>query len=368
MKNKLQEKLNKRKQEGTLRSLSDFTKNIDFQSNNYLSLKFKLNKKVVICEQTSSRLIAGNSIKKEQIETELADFYVAESSLVYNSGYIANLGFFSSVPEKEDIVLYDQHIHASIRDGLRLGLAKSFGFEHNSLEDLEQKLKKYCLSADNLNERIIYVVTESLFSMHGDMAPLGKISQLCEKYGAYFIVDEAHACGVFGEQGRGLVHAFNLQEKVFARIVTFGKAYGKHGAIILGSKALRNYLINFSRPFIYTTAPSLTFFKEIQSAVFHKKLFKKQIKLQKNIAFFRDKLNLDSKSEVNSPIQIIKIGDIEKCKALETKLQSQNFGIKSILPPTVKVEDICLRISIHAGNNFREIKELCEQINLFFKP
>src|SRR5207249_2240995 len=156
---------------------------------------------------------------------------------IFNSGYDANTGLLSCVPLRGDTIIYDYLSHASIRDGIRLSLALSFSFRHNDLEDLEKKLK---MASGN-----IFVVTESVFSMDGDKAPLQQLINLCQQYHANVIVDEAHATGVIGNKGEGLVQALGLQKKCFARVHTFGKACGVHGAIILGTGILRHYLINF---------------------------------------------------------------------------------------------------------------------------
>ena len=176
----------------------------------------------------------------------LADFHKAESGLIFNSGYDANLGLFSCIAKKEDTLICDELIHASIIDGCRLSYANRFRFAHNDVEDLEDKLRR---SKGN-----IFVAVESVYSMDGDMAPLKEIAAVCKKYNASLIVDEAHATGLFGDQGRGLVSQHGLEQEVFARVHTFGKALGCHGAVILGSETLRNYLVNFARSFIFTTA------------------------------------------------------------------------------------------------------------------
>jgi 8-amino-7-oxononanoate synthase len=187
---KLLDKLKARKQEGTLRSLSCLDGMIDFYSNDYLGLSKQthlLNHS--IAGSTGSRLISGNSVEAERCETFLADYFGVESSLVFNSGYDANLGFFGSVPQKGDTIIYDQFIHASVRDGIRLSNAKAYSFEHNSIEDLENKIQRA--------EGTVYVAVESLYSMDGDISPLERIAEICVKYGVYLIVDEAHAAGVF---------------------------------------------------------------------------------------------------------------------------------------------------------------------------
>src|SRR5690606_6123052 len=162
---------------------------------------------------TGSRLISGNYAIAEEAEKEISAFHGAESGLLFNSGYDANLGILSCVPRRGDTILYDSLSHASIRDGIRLGPAKSFSFRHNDLHDLERKMKN---ATGN-----VFVVTESVFSMDGDQAPLGEMSLLCDKNSAMLIVDEAHATGVVGDRGEGLVQKLGLEKKCFARVHTF---------------------------------------------------------------------------------------------------------------------------------------------------
>lgn len=160
------------------------------------------------------------------------------------------LVFFQPSP-KEDLILYDALVHASIRDGIKMSNATAYKFHHNDLEDLRVKISRKRALEDAAE---IYIITESVFSMDGDHPDLVALAELAQEYACFLIVDEAHAIGVFGENGQGLVQDLKLQDKLFARIITFGKALGCHGAAILGSNALRDYLINFSRSFIYTTA------------------------------------------------------------------------------------------------------------------
>ena len=248
--NFLEKKLRERQQANALRVLRLNDDKIDFCSNDYLGIvKNKLIEDSIINKNlshgsTGSRLLSGNYKLIEETEKIIADFHDAEEGLIFNSGYDANIGLLSSVPQKGDVIIYDQLSHASIRDGIRLSFADSFSFLHNDVDDLEKKL-----SAAAKPQQNIFVVTESVFSMDGDMAPLKEISKLCEKYNAALIVDEAHATGVVGEKGEGLVQHLDLQQKCFARLHTFGKACGCHGAVILGSTQLKKYLINFARTF-----------------------------------------------------------------------------------------------------------------------
>ena len=358
MDSKLIDKLNKRKTEGTLRSLSFFDGMADFCSNDYLGLSTSVTENISNQHgSTGSRLISGNSNEAEQCESFLANYFDSEAALVFNSGYDANIGFFSAVPQRSDVILYDEKIHASVRDGIRLSFARSFSFEHNSLEDLASKLKQI--------KGVVYIAIESLYSMDGDLAPIEEIAELAEKYGAYLIVDEAHASGIVGENGKGIVDHLSLNSKVFARIITFGKAYGSHGAAILGSLILKEFLINFARSFIYTTALSPSSYARIKQMVELSQSEIERKKLQENILLFRSLIKLNSiSSDVISPIQMIRIGDIEKTKNLSLMLQQNNFAVKPIYSPTVKIGEEGIRICIHSFNTFEEIRNFCKIINL----
>ncbi|HLK28560.1 MAG TPA: aminotransferase class I/II-fold pyridoxal phosphate-dependent enzyme, partial [Puia sp.] len=246
----LHKKLNERKEQNAFRQLRLPDHKIDFCSNDYLGIvknnliiwnqteNCKLKTENLRHGSTGSRLLTGNYPLIEETEKLIAKFHEAPSGLIFNSGYDANVGLLSCVPQRGDTIIYDYLSHASIRDGIRLSFAESFSFAHNRLDDLEKKLK---VSKGN-----VFVVTESVFSMDGDCAPLNEIVSLCEKYNAHLILDEAHATGVVGEKGEGLAQHLGLHEKFFARMHTFGKAVGCHGAIVLGSKTLHDYLINFS--------------------------------------------------------------------------------------------------------------------------
>lgn len=255
-------KLEHRKQNNALRSLPSSNHLIDFASNDYLGFahsevifntthQFLLDSNIKINGATGSRLLSGNHHLYQETEDYIAAFHQSESALIFNSGYDANVGFFSSVPQRNDVILYDELCHASIRDGIQLSNAKSYKFEHNDFEDLENRIQKF-----KSQENEIYIVTESVFSMDGDCPEIQNLVTLSEKYHCLLVVDEAHALGVFGEYGEGLIQSLRLQNKVFARIMTFGKGLGCHGAAILGNQQLKEYLVNFARSFIYTTGLS----------------------------------------------------------------------------------------------------------------
>lgn len=354
-------KLNQRREEGTLRTLFSNQDGIDFWSNDYLGFaKISPTDKNHLSGSTGSRLISGNTDFTEQVEQELAAFFKAESALIFNSGYDANLGLLSALLQKNDCVIYDEHIHASMRDGIRLSFAKSYNFQHNSLEDLEKKLQ--LVSGEN---GMKFVCIESLYSMGGDMSPMCQIVELCKKYQAYLIVDEAHSGGVYGENGEGISITLELEKYIFARIFTFGKAFGCHGAVVLGSQQLKDYLINFSRSFIYTTALPQSSIAHIQDSIGRNEFVEFRKKLFENIRYFRDLIEengIVSLSEVNSPIQMIRIGSLKDTLSKADHLRKNNFLVKAIVSPTVKQGDESIRICIHSYNTKDEINQLIQAI------
>ena len=362
--NKLAEKLALRKQANSLRVLPSFKDHIDFCSNDYLGFARTLSvQNSTTYGATGSRLISGNSNQFEELEAKIATFHKAESALIYNSGYDANLGLFSCIGERGDTIIYDQYIHASIRDGIRLSKARSFAFEHNNLSSLEKKLQQA--------SGTIVVAIESIYSMDGDRAPLKKIRALCEKYKAELILDEAHATGIIGENGEGLAQSLNLESKLFARIHTFGKAMGCHGAIVLGSENLKQYLINFSRSFIYTTSLSEHSLNAIESA--YNQLgnsTQERVQLNSNIQLFQNLLSDDLKSKLiqnTSPIQCILVPGNKAVKEVENKLQLRGFNIRAILHPTIAEGKERIRICLHSFNTPEEIKSCVESLEELIK-
>jgi 8-amino-7-oxononanoate synthase len=357
--NFLFKKLNERKEANAFRQLKIISGKVDFCSNDYLGivknnlLENAVNNKLAQ-GSTGSRLLSGNYPLIEETEKLIADFHDTEAALIFNSGYDANVGLLSCVPQKDDIILYDQLSHASIRDGIRLSFAKAHSFLHNDIEDLEESLKRNSSISNN-----IFVVTESIFSMDGDKAPLEKISSLCEQYNAHLIVDEAHATGVEGPRGEGLVQELNLQNRCFARVHTFGKACGAHGAVVVGSHLLKDYLINFSRPFIFSTSlpPAAVIAIKSSYEVFPA-LTKERSKLQDLIHLFSSQQIKYETIKSDSPIQAIIVPGNEEVKKIAATLQTQNFDIRPILYPTVPKGKERLRIVLHAFNTKNEVATL----------
>ena len=350
MNERLLNKLIKRKASGTLRTLQIPETGIDFFSNDYIGLsKINIPTSKEPNGSTGSRLLSGNSPDAERCELKLAKHFKAEAALIYNSGYAANIGLLSAILQRGDLVFYDQYVHASSRDGLRLSLAESTSFKHNDIEDLCTKLKK---SKADTN----YVLIESLYSMDGDLAPLIEIANLCKSFNAYLIVDEAHAGGVYGQGGRGLCLASQVESDVFARIVTFGKAYGSHGAVVLGSNTLKSYLVNFSRSFIYSTALPPSSYKAIEQLVTNTNIEESLLLLKQNIIYFRKHCqSLEFLSDLNSPIQILEFQNQEILEDLVHRIKSHGIYTKAIYPPTVPQGKSRLRLCLHAFNTENEI-------------
>lgn len=366
----LQEKLNIRKENNALRILKTPSDLIDFSSNDYLGFakneiifdkvhQLLQDKNLIQNGATGSRLLSGNHALFFETETYISQFHQSEAAILYNSGYDANVGFFSAVPQRNAIILFDEFSHASIRDGIQMSLAKAYKFKHNDLEDLEKILKRYQTASVE-----IYIVTESVFSMDGDSPDLEKLVQLSEKYKAYLVIDEAHALGVISNpetsSGEGLVQSLQLQDKIFARIMTFGKALGCHGAVILGSESLKEYLINFSRSLIYTTALSphavATILIAYQELAVSQKLIQK---LQDTANYFN---NIASQFELSTPnasaIKSIEIPGNEKVKKVAAFLNQKGFDVKPILSPTVAEGQERLRFCMHSYNTNAEIDQV----------
>jgi 8-amino-7-oxononanoate synthase len=371
----LSDTLRKREEANALRKLTTNSHLIDFCSNDYLGfasnetlfnaaetelLQLKNSSTIhTITGSTGSRLLAGNSAYAENLEAKIALFHNAEASLIFNSGYDANVGLFSALGQKDTTIIYDELIHASVHDGIRMSSASAFMFKHNNLIHLEERL--------NVAKGITYVAVESIYSMDGDTAPLKEIALLCEKYNANLIVDEAHATGITANNGAGKVQELVLEKQVFARVHTFGKALGCHGAVILGSNLLRNYLINYSRAFIYTTALPLKSLVAIHQAYELLNVSETLINtLHSNIAYFKNNLSKTVQSKLiasDSAIQCIVVEGNLHIKELAQKIRDNGFDVRPILSPTVAKGKERLRICIHSFNTFEQITALCKTIN-----
>lgn len=332
---------------------------IDFCSNDYLGLAKRGEEFQGIQTKGSggSRLLAGNYPEIERLESFLSTFHRSESALVFNSGYNANVGFFSAVPQKGDTILYDELIHASIKEGMRLSFAKSYSFKHNDISDLKKKLKH--------TEGDVYVAVESVYSMDGDSAPLVELADACEEHNLILVVDEAHAVGVFGDDGEGLVQSLRLEERVSVRIVTFGKAIGAHGAAVLSNQLIKDFLINFSRSFIYTTALPPYSIQSVDSSYaalkngrLNRVLFEKIKLFKAQFSYVESEFLISS----DSSIQCFLFSGNEKVKSVSSSLIEEGFDIRPVMSPTVKKGEERIRICLHVFNSDEEIINLANAI------
>jgi 8-amino-7-oxononanoate synthase len=333
---------------GTQRKLPNYAGLTDFISNDYLGLAhMSFATEPDSFSGTGSRLISGNSNEAVATERYLAEVFDCEATLVFNSGYDANLGLFSTMPQRGEIVLYDELVHASIRDGLRLGLARSFSFRHNSLTDLEGKLQFH-------QGKTVFIAIESVYSMDGDHAPLVEILELAMRYNAYVLVDEAHAAGVFGDQGEGIAHAYRNCPNLLARVITFGKAFGAHGAAVLSNRQVIDFLIHSARSFIYTTALPPDSYSRMRQVVQHvRENPELRQKLGKNCEVWNREMNGNP-----GPIQVIPFPDITTLKTCVEEAERMGWALKGVWSPTVPEGKQRLRICIHAHQDEQQLVDL----------
>lgn len=337
----------------------------DFTSNDYLGLarsdelrnfirEFLANYPESRNGSGGSRLLSGNSTLAEELERYVAAISGAACGLLFSSGYMANVGVLSCLPQRGDTVLYDEHAHASLKDGIRLSLANRYSFRHNDVDDLERKLTK--------SKGTVFIVVESVYSMDGDLCPLADLVATAQRHRAVIILDEAHGTGVFGEDGGGLATSLGLEKQIPVRILTFGKAMGVHGACVCCSEPVRNYLVNFSRPFIYTTAMpdhSLAAIRcSFQFLQEHREL---RNALTKKIDMFRQHCTFDTDSA--TAIQPVIVGGNDETRAAAANLQSKGYDVRPVLSPTVRVGTERLRICLHVYNRDEDIVRLAEELN-----
>ncbi len=348
--------LDERRAGASLRALSSNQSGVDLCSNDYLGVARVLGAEAAHLRAsggaTGSRLVSGNTPEHEALESFLATFHGAPAALLFGSGYEANLGLLSALGGRHDTVIYDELVHASMRDGVRLGQARSYSFRHNDPDDLRQKI--------SAARGEVYVAVESLYSMDGHQAPLQELVAVCREKGAFLVVDEAHATGVFGERGEGLVQALGLADQVFARVHTFGKALGFRGGVVIGAAETREYLINFSRPFIYSTAPDIRSLGMIRLAYeLQAGMQAERVKLRALVAAFKALVREFSTLrfvESDSPIQGVIVPGNREVIAAEGVLAEQGYFARAIRSPTVPAGSERLRLCLHAFNTEAELR------------
>ena len=346
---------------------------LNFSSNNYLGIanhpELAAAAKAAIdrygCGTGASRLISGNMTLHEELECKLAEFKGTEAALVFNSGFQANTGILSTLAGEGDLILSDALNHASIIDGCRLSRAKTVVYAHSDLDALEAAIKQAARFRRTL------IVTESIFSMDGDEAPLAGVVELAERYGAMVMVDEAHATGLFGATGAGVVAKLGLGDRVLVQMGTLGKALGGFGAYVAGSNALRELLINRCRSFIFTTSLPPAIMAMAVAAI---DLIKREP--ERRHALWNNCQNLTAGLRAlrfhvgvtSSPILPLTIGDAAKCMNFSEQLLKRGIFAQGIRPPTVPPGTSRLRITLMATHtrehieralkSFEEVREL----------
>ena len=334
---------------------------INFSSNNYLGIAnhsalASAAKEAIDrygCGSGASRLISGNMTLHEELENQLAEFKDTEAALVFNSGFQANTGILSTLAGEGDAILSDELNHASIIDGCRLSRAKTIVYVHCDLGQLEEALKQ----AGSCRRKLI--VTETIFSMDGDEAPLTGIVELAEKYDAAVMVDEAHATGIFGPGGAGVVSKLGLVDRVLVQMGTLGKALGGFGAYVAGSQALRDLLINRCRSFIFTTSLPPAIMAMAMAAIdLVEGEPERREALWNNCRLLSDGLKKMgfSLGEIQSPILPLIIGDADKCMQFSEQLLERGVFAQGIRPPTVPPGTSRLRITLMATHTREHIQ------------
>ncbi|MFH1260249.1 MAG: 8-amino-7-oxononanoate synthase [Elusimicrobiota bacterium] len=345
---------------------------LHFSSNNYLGLAEHPKLKTAAIKAIeefgfgagASRLISGNTKLHDQLEKKIAEFKNKAAAIVFSTGYMANLGIISALLGPEDAVVIDRLIHASIIDACRLSRAKMFVYAHCDLIQLEKVLQR----TEKFRRRL--VITESIFSMDGDIAPLKEIAELTRRYQALLMVDEAHAVGVWGKNGRGIAEAQGVEDQLDIVMGTLSKALGCLGGYVTGSAELIDFLRNKSRSFIYTTglpaacaAASLAALEIIETEP------QRREGLLVKAKYLRDKLKEAGWDTGNSQTQIIPliVGEEKKTLQLASFLSEEGIFVPAIRPPTVEAGKARLRISLMSSHTQEDLDRLLELLGKFKK-
>jgi 8-amino-7-oxononanoate synthase len=310
---------------------------------------------------TGSRLLSGHTAVWEQLEEEFAQFVGTEAALYFGSGYMANLGLLTALLKKEDLVFSDALNHASLIDGIRVSGARKIIYPHLDLNALEAALRSH---AQERCRKLI--VTETVFSMEGDVAPVTEIIELADRYGAGVIVDEAHATGVQGPAGRGIAVRYEIAQHLAAAVHTCGKALASAGAFVCGSAALKEHLINHARTFIFSTAMPPYMAEQIRAALRLAQIMDRERgKLLGSAQRFASNLRSRGWDTGRGNTQIVPLilGENEQALSAAEYLQSQGFAVRAVRPPTVPHGSARLRFSLTGGIPDDELVRLENTLN-----
>jgi len=343
---------------------------IDLNSNDYLGLATDPRLKQAVLEavahattvgSTGSRLLSGNAREWEDAESGFAEFAGTEAALYFGSGYAANVGLLASIVRPGDIVFSDARNHASLIDGIRLSGATKVIYPHCDLSYLENALREH---AGNAGSKVI--VTETVFSMEGDVAPMQGLLELARKYGAVIVLDEAHAIGVLGPHGRGIAAEHACEREVLAIVHTCGKALASAGAFVCGGKTLKEYLVNRARTFIFGTAMPPYFARQIQAALgLAREADAERAHLRQMAAALREKLAARGFDCGTSETHIVPVmlGSNERALHVADVLQRSGFAVRAIRPPTVPEGSARVRFSLTSRLSLDEIRRLAQAMD-----
>jgi 8-amino-7-oxononanoate synthase len=332
---------------------------IDFSSNDYLALASasRMRKAIAAAVESGtpigaggSRLLRGNCAEHESLEAEAAGFFATEAAIFFASGYLANFAVLTTLPQRGDLLVLDQLVHASIHEGARAGRAEFRHSAHNDPNSVEEVIRAW-RSEGGMGR--IWIVVESLYSMDGDFAPLDALLAIADHHDAFLMVDEAHATGVYGEDGRGCAAAYEGRENLVV-VHTCGKALGAAGALVTTTKALHDFIVNRCRPFIFSTAPSPLMAVAVKEAlsILREEPERRQ-RLKSLIGFAHREIGVREGWRLfGSQIMPYIVGDNKRTMALADALQARGFDIRGIRPPTVPDGTARLRISL--TNNVSE--------------
>jgi 8-amino-7-oxononanoate synthase len=338
---------------------------IDFTSNDYLGLatspRFARVLTAALAGGTAvgaggSRLLRGNAPEHEELEAAAAAFFHAERALFFGSGYSANFALFSTLPQSDDLVILDESIHASVREGARAGRAARIEAAHNDTNAIHDRILAWRTQGGRGR---IWIAVESLYSMDGDRAPLEELVALADRYEAFLIIDEAHATGVLGEDGRGLSASFERRPNIIV-LHTCSKALGGAGALVGMPGVLCDFLVNRCRPFIYSTAPSPLMAVAALEAL---TVLKEEPQRRENLARLVAHAGRESKRRCGvtasgSQILPVIVGDDRRAMRLAAALRARGFDVRGIRPPTVPAGTARLRISVTLNVDERAITDL----------
>lgn len=343
---------------------------IDFVSNDYLGLANapQIREAMIAALQSGtsigsggSRSLRGNCAEHENLEAYAARFFGADAALFFPSGYVANFAVLTTLPQRGDLLVLDTLVHASIHEGARAGRADYRDGGHNDAQAVEDAIRKW--RGEGGTGRV-WIVVESLYSMDGDFAPLAELMPLAERHDAFLIVDEAHATGIYGPQGRGLTAPYEGRENLIV-VHTCGKALGAAGALVTMTRVLRDFMVNRCRPFIFSTAPSPLVAVAVQQAlVLLQDEPERPQRLLDLIAFTHREFEARGGQRLsNSQILPYIVGDNTRAMTLAAAMQARGFDIRGIRPPTVPAGTARLRISLTLNVGEAEVLSMLDALD-----